>query len=151
MLKVLKNFLADTWQKAARTFWLFFRYLMSQIGIQAMNFVIGLMIIRSMAKEEYAAYTIMNTLVPVMLMLSDTGITNALMAIGRVAWEDNEKMGRLVTTGMQLRRQFAMFSFLIVGPFLAWMLFHNNVPIWNIAILMTASLTGWESASSSTR
>jgi O-antigen/teichoic acid export membrane protein len=142
MLKVLKNFLADTWQKAARTFWLFFRYLMSQIGIQAMNFVIGLMIIRSMAKEEYAAYTIMNTLVPVMLMLSDTGITNALMAIGRVAWEDNEKMGRLVTTGMQLRRQFAMFSFLIVGPFLAWMLFHNNVPIWNIAILMTASLTG---------
>jgi len=142
MLKALSHFFADTWEKLTRTFWLFFRYLMSQLGIQAMNFATGLIIIRFMAKEEYAAYTIMNTLVPVMLMLSDTGITNALMAIGRVAWEDNEKMGRLVTTGMQLRRRFALVSFLIVGPFLAWMLFHNNVPIWSIALLMAASLTG---------
>ena len=142
MLNVLTHFLVDSWEKITRTFWLFFRYLMSQLGIQAMNFVTGLIIIRYMAKEEYAAYTIMNTLVPVMLMLSDTGITNALMAIGRVAWEDNEKMGRLVTTGMVLRRRFAIISFLVVGPFLAWMLFHNNVPIWSIALLMTALLTG---------
>ena len=142
MLNSLKNFLAGTWQKVARSFWLFASYTMSQMGVQAMNFVTGLMIIRAMAKEEYAAYTIMNTMVPAMLLLSDTGITNAIMAIGRICPDDNEKMGRLVTTGLELRRRFAIICFLVVGPFLAWMLFHNHVPIWTIAILMAISLTG---------
>ena len=141
MLKVLTHFWIDTWEKAKRSFWLFFGYLLSQTGVQAMNFVIGLLIIRFLNKDGYAAYTIMNTLVPVMLMLSDTGIGTGIFAIGRLIWEDDEKMGRLVNTGLQLRRRFAAVSFCLVGPFLAWMLNRNHVPILDIVLLTTISLT----------
>lgn len=137
-----KHFLADTWQKIVRTFRMFFAYLMSQVGMQVMNFASGLLLIRAMAKDQYAAYTIMNTLVPVMLVLSDTGISSGVMAIGRHHFQDNEKMGRLVSTALQMRRKFALYSFAIIGPFLAWMLFRNSVDVWTIALLTIASLAG---------
>ena len=140
MLKSLLKNLLHIWQRARETFWLFVGYLMSQAAIQVMNFVTGILILRSMAKDEYAAYTIMNTLIPAMLLLTDTGIGTGLFSIGRVVWEDNEKMGRLVNTGMKLRRQFALVSFLLVGPFLAWMLFRNNVSIPSIILLIAISL-----------
>ena len=141
MLKTLRYLVVDTWEKVKRTFWLFSAYLASQTGVQAMNFVIGVVIIRYLAKEEYAAYTIMNTLVPVMLMLSDTGISSGISAIARVIWEDNEKMGRLVNTGLQLRRSFAMAAFCLVAPFLSWMLWRNGVGIVEIILLTAVSTT----------
>ena len=141
MLKHLMYFWNDSLEKVKRGFWLFVGYLSSQIGVQAMNFVIGILIIRSMPKSEYAAYTIMTTMVPVMLILSDTGIGTGIWAIGRLVWEDNDKTGRLVSTGLQLRRRFAMICFFVVGPFLAWMLFRHHVPTVTIILLMFFSLS----------
>jgi O-antigen/teichoic acid export membrane protein len=117
-------------------------YFISQVGIQFINMVTGLLIIQAMTKDDYARYTIINTLGPVMLMLSDNGIVTGISAIGRHIWQDNEKIGRLVTTAMLLRRRFAMLSFLVVGPLLAWMLLRNQAPVTVILLLMAVTMVG---------
>jgi len=142
MIKFIKHLWADSWQKVAQSFWLFFGYFISQVGVQFMNMVTGFVIIRVLAKDEYADYTIINTLIPVMLMLSDNGIGTGISAIGRHIWQDNEKMGRLVNTGMMLRRKFALITFIVIGPLLGWMLYRNNAPLFTILILMLVTLTG---------
>jgi O-antigen/teichoic acid export membrane protein len=142
MIKFLQHLWEDSWRKVAQSFWLFFGFFLSQIAVQFMNMVTGFLIIRVLAKDEYADYTIINTLVPVMLMLSDNGIGTGISAIGRHIWQDNEKMGRLVNTGMMLRRKFALVTFVLIGPLLAWMLYRNHAPIFTIVILMLVTLTG---------
>jgi O-antigen/teichoic acid export membrane protein len=142
MLKFFKSLWGDSWSKLIESFWLFFRYSLSQFGIQGINMVTGFLIIRALTKDDYANYTIINTLVPVMLMLSDNGIGTGIFSIGRHIWQDDEKMGRLVNTGLQLRRKFALVSFLLLGPILAWMLFHNHAPISTIVLLTVVTLTG---------
>ncbi len=142
MLKLLTSLWEDAWQKLIQSFWLVAGYLLSQVGVQAINIATGFLIIRVLAKDDYANYTLINTLGPVILMLSDNGIGTGIFAIGRRIWQDDEKTGRLVSTGLQLRRKFALVSFLLLGPFLAWMLFRNHAPILTIALLTAVTLTG---------
>ena len=142
MFKFIKSLCEDAWLKLVQSFWLFFSYFLSQIGIQAINMVTGFLIIRAMTKDDYANYTIINTLGPVMLMLSDNGIGTGMSAIGRRIWQDNEKTGRLVSTAMKLRRKFALVSFILIAPLLAWMLFRNHAPVLTIVLLTVVTVTG---------
>jgi O-antigen/teichoic acid export membrane protein len=142
MFKFINSLCVDAWPKLVQSFWLFIGYFLSQIGIQAINMVTGFLIIRAMTKDDYANYTIINTLGPVMLMLSDNGISTGMSAIGRHIWQDNEKTGRLVKTAMQLRRKFAFVSFILIGPLLAWMLFRYHASISTIALLTAVTVIG---------
>jgi O-antigen/teichoic acid export membrane protein len=138
MHKVYARLQHDGWRRAAQTLGVFLAYLATQAGVQAINTVTGLVIIRTLSKDGYAAYTIINTLGPAMLMLSDNGITTGLNAIGRKVWRDDFAMGALVNTGLRLRSRFAIFSFLVVAPFLAWTLFTKSVPVVMIVLLTAA-------------
>ena len=142
MLKHFQSLREGGWKNLIKSFWLFFGYMLSQIGVQLINMVTGFLIIRAMSKDDYANFTIITTLAPVMLLLSDNGIGGGISAIGRKIWEDNEKTGRLVSTGFQLRRKFALGSFLLIGPLLSWMLVRNHTPAFTIALLLAITLTG---------
>lgn len=145
-LHLLVSYLHGSWQthrgKLVDWFWLLLGYFVSQVAIQAMNFLGGIIIIRSLSKDDYASYTIVNTMGPVMNMLSDNGITLGLFAVGRKIWQDNEKMGSLVRTGLSLRQLFGWGGLVITAPIMAWMLDRNHASWTTIALLIAVVLGG---------
>jgi O-antigen/teichoic acid export membrane protein len=117
-------------------------YSFVQAVAQGLGFLAGIMIVRTLPKEDYAWFMIVNTIGPVMNMLSDNGITNSLAAIGGKFWQDDARMGSLVRTAMILRRRLVIFSFLVVTPFLVWMLWHNHASAVTIGWLVPITLAG---------
>ena len=134
--------LKDNHQRWFNWFRLLAGYSAVQAIAQALGFLAGIMIVRTLPKEDYALFMIVNTIGPVMNLLSDNGITNSLSAIGGKFWQDDVRMGSLVKTAMMLRRRLVVFSFIVVTPFLVWMLWRNHARVSTIAWIVPITLVG---------
>jgi O-antigen/teichoic acid export membrane protein len=108
---------------------LFFSCAFVQASAQGLGLMAGIIIVRSLSKEAYAYFLIVNTIGPMITLLSDLGITNSLSAIGGKIWDKDDKMGSLISTAAQLRKQLFLLSSLVVAPVLIWMLMRNQAPI----------------------
>jgi O-antigen/teichoic acid export membrane protein len=113
-----------------------------QAIVQVLGFAAGLLIVRTLSKREYAFFTIGNTMLAAILVLADSGISSALTAIGGRVWQDGQRLGSLLNTAFQLRRQLAAFTLLAVVPVLIWLLAQNGASWSTIAILVVAVLAG---------
>jgi O-antigen/teichoic acid export membrane protein len=113
-----------------------------QAMTQALGLLAGILIIRALPKDDYAFFTIINTIGPVMGMLSDVGVNGGLTAIGGKHWQDDQRMGSLVRTAMTLRRQLVVWSCLLIIPVLVWMLWRNHAPLAVIAWLVPLTVVG---------
>jgi O-antigen/teichoic acid export membrane protein len=142
LLRLFQSHVLDKRERLIHWFWLLIGFFLSQVAIQIMGFTCGLVIVRSLSKDDYAIYTIVMTMGPVLTMLSDTGIGVGLGAIGRKIWQDDERMGALVQTGLGMRRLFAMVSFLIVAPILLWMLLRNHATLGLSLIMLALVFSG---------
>ncbi|TRX27562.1 polysaccharide biosynthesis protein [Flavobacterium franklandianum] len=111
----------------------------AQIIVQAVGFVSGILIIRLLPVQEYAFYTLANTMLGTMTVLADGGITAGVMAQGGKVWEDKVKMGVVLATGLDLRKKFAIVSLLVSLPILFYLLLHNNAS-WLTSILIALAL-----------
>lgn len=111
----------------------------AQIIIQAVGFISGILIIRLLPVQEYAFYTLANTMLGTMTILADGGISAGVMAQGGKAWQDREKLGVVLVTGLKLRKKFAIGSLFISVPILFYLLLHNDAG-WITASLIVASL-----------
>ena len=111
----------------------------SQALIQAIGFISGIMIIRLLSTSEYALYTLANTMLGTMTLLSDGGINTGVMALGGKVWQDKVRLGIVMNTGMDLRRKFAVVSLIIAVPILIVFLKHNEAS-WLMSVLIVASL-----------
>jgi len=110
--------------------------------VQLLGFAAGLLIVRSLTKQQYAFYTIGNTMVGAILVLADSGISSALTAIGGRVWQDGRRLGSLLNTALQLRRQLAVITVLVVAPVLIWLLRQNGASRLTIFGLVLAVLAG---------
>lgn len=110
-----------------------------QVLVQAVSFVSGIMVIRLLPTDEYALYTVANTMLGTINLLSDSGITTGVMAQGGKVWQDKSKLGQVLMTGLGLRRKFAAVSLLFGIPVLVYFLNHLNASPLAI-ILIIASL-----------
>ena len=111
-----------------------------QIIVQALGFVCGILVIRMLSMEEYALYTLANTILGTMSVLSDGGISSAVMAQGGKVWTNKEKLGNVLETGLVLRRQFAIVSLIIVTPLLIYLLHLNGASFLTISLIYLAVL-----------
>jgi len=111
----------------------------AQIAVQALGFVGGILVIRLLPTQEYALYTLANTMLGTMVLLADGGISTGVMAQGGQVWQDRERLGAVLATGMDLRRRFAFISLLVATPALIYLLRHHNAS-WLLSILLTLSL-----------
>lgn len=111
----------------------------AQIVVQAVGFVSGILVIRLLPVQEYAFYTLANTMLGTMAILSDGGISTGVMAQGGRVWQDKEKLGAVLATGLDLRRKFAIVSLCVSIPILLYLLIHQGAS-WTIALLIAASL-----------
>ena len=111
----------------------------AQIIIQVLGFASGILIIRLLSVQEYAFYTLANTMLGMMAVLADGGIVPGVMAQGGKVWQNRKKMGTVLATGLDLRRKFAIASLLVSVPILFYLLLHNGAS-WIMASLIAAAL-----------
>jgi hypothetical protein len=108
-----------------------------QIGVQLIGAIAGFIIVRSLAKPEYALYAVANAGLSMFNMLADTGISPALRSIGGEVHGDRASFSQLVATARYLRHLFSGIALLISVPVTAWMLLANGA-----GALQTAALCG---------
>jgi O-antigen/teichoic acid export membrane protein len=111
----------------------------AQMLVQGLGLISGILLIRLMPVKEYAWYTIANTMLGTLTILSDGGISTGVMAEGGKVWQDKTKLGSVLATGMSLRRNFALGSLIISIPILLYLLIHQQAS-WVTAIMIALSI-----------
>lgn len=111
----------------------------AQVAVQAIGFISGILVIRLLPTQEYALYTLANTMLGTMTMLADGGIATGVMAQSGKVWQDREKLGAVLATGLNLRKKFAIGSLLIATPVLLYLLRHHDAS-WLMSVLIVISL-----------
>ena len=111
----------------------------AQVVVQAASLVCGILVIRFLPTQEYALYTLANTMLGTMTVLADSGISTGAMSIGGKVWQDANQLGNVVATGLQLRRRFAIISLLIAMPILIYLLLYHGASLIT-TLLITLSL-----------
>lgn len=110
-----------------------------QILIQAIGLLSGIIVIRLLSTEQYALYTLANTMLGTMVVLADGGISSGVMAEGGKVWRNKHDLGAVMQTGLDLRKKFAIGSLLIALPILIYLLLHHGAS-WVMAIVIIASI-----------
>ncbi|QIL75340.1 lipopolysaccharide biosynthesis protein [Hymenobacter sp. HDW8] len=111
----------------------------TQTLVQAVSLLCGILVIRLLPTQEYALYTLANTMLGTMILLADGGITAGVMAQGGKVWQDKQKLGTVLRTGLQLRKQFALGCLLLGSPVL-WFLLRHHGASWLMSALIIGSL-----------
>jgi O-antigen/teichoic acid export membrane protein len=81
-----------------------------QVAVQLLGLVSGLMIVRTMSKDQYAVYTVAGSVLGLLTLLSDLGVNSALLAVGGKEWQNEMRLGQLVRSALRLRWMFFLFS-----------------------------------------
>ncbi|WP_116107084.1 lipopolysaccharide biosynthesis protein [Lewinella sp. IMCC34191] len=122
----------------------------AQLLIQATGFICGIFIIRILTSEQYAYYTLANTMLGTMTVLADGGISTGVMALGGKNWKSREELGKILATGMHMRRQFAVGSLLVSLPILFFLLQEQGMIWWqSVLLILCLTPTFWAALSGS--
>ncbi|WCT13829.1 polysaccharide biosynthesis protein [Mucilaginibacter jinjuensis] len=74
-----------------------------------------------------------------MTVLADGGISAGVMSQGGEVWQDKDRLGAVMVTGLDLRRKFAIGSLLVALPILFYLLLHHGAGVLK-AIIIVACL-----------
>lgn len=111
----------------------------TQVVVQAIGLLCGLLVVRLLPTQEYAFYTIANTMLGTMTIMADSGIGRGVMAIGGQVWQDKKQLGDVVATGFAMRQRFALVSLLVATPILIYLLIHQKAS-WLTSVLIILSV-----------
>src|SRR4051794_14063722 len=111
----------------------------AQVLVQAITFVSGILIIRLLPTKEYGIYTLVTTMLGTMSMLADGGISTGVVSQAGRVWQDRQKLGEVLVTGIELRKKMALVCVLIAGPVLLFMLHYHGVA-WVTSLLIIFGL-----------
>jgi O-antigen/teichoic acid export membrane protein len=115
---------------------------MVQVVVQALGAAAGLLIVRTLSKQDYALFAIANSMQTTCNLLADVGIGVGVRSIGGRIYKDRYRLGQLLNTALGLRRHFALVSFSLCIPISAWMLSRNGAGLLEIVGLCTAIAFG---------
>src|ERR1700737_3608286 len=113
-----------------------------QAGVQIIGFLSGILLVRWLPQQEYAYFTIANTMQGTINLLADIGISVGLISIGGRVWQDRHRFGPLINTALNFRRKLGALAIVIVTPFLYFLLARNGASIAYAAILIALLLAG---------
>ncbi len=110
-----------------------------QILIQFAGFASGLIIVRMFTKQEYALYTLANIVLGTITVLSDSGINTGVFALAGKNTESPDKVGRILSTGLKLRRSFSFLCLIFAIPLLFYWVIARGENVFT-ATLIAVSL-----------
>lgn len=115
-------------------------YALVQVGVQVLTFTSGILLVRWLPQREYAYFTIANAMQATLNMLADIGISVGLISIGGRIWQDRNRFGELIKTGLSVRRKLAAAAIIIVAPMLYAMLSRNGASSFYALLLIAMVL-----------
>ena len=113
-----------------------------QVVVQLVGFASGILLVRWLDQNEYAYFTIANSMQGTINVLADMGISIGLISIGGRVWQDKFRFGQLITTANNFRRKLGFGAILVVTPVLYWMLARNGAAPGYAVLLIGAILLG---------
>ncbi len=108
-----------------------------QALVQALSATAGLVLVRTLEKQQYAWFTITLTMSSALSMLSNAGIGVAVTSFGGRVWEDRPRLSGLIRAALRLRWILTLIAVAITAPWTIWLLAHNGAPLPK-AIVFTA-------------
>lgn len=122
----------------------------AQVLVQVLTLFSGILIIRMLPQQEYAFYTLANTMLGTMTVLADGGISSGIMAEGGKVWRDKKALGVVLATGLDLRRKFAIGSLLFSTPILIYLLHDHGASFITCILICLALIPAFFAALSDT-
>ncbi|MBD2093926.1 polysaccharide biosynthesis protein [Trichocoleus sp. FACHB-591] len=102
------------------------KFVSVQLLVQALGFASGILLVRTLDKQQYAYLTIASTMQSAMHVLTDSGIGGGITFIGGKVWQSHYLFGRLINTAVYLRRHIALIVTVLIAPILSWILVSNH-------------------------
>ncbi|MEY2556230.1 MAG: hypothetical protein QOF93_1374 [Verrucomicrobiota bacterium] len=118
-------------------------YVLVQAAVQLIAFSSGILIVRWLPQREYAYFTIANAMQATLMLLADIGVGVGLVSIGGRVWQDRDRLGELIKTGLAVRKKLAAVAALIVAPILYAMLSKNGASSIYTLLLIGVVLAGF--------
>jgi hypothetical protein len=112
---------------------------MLQGVLQVLTFIAGIVVIRLLAEDQYAYYTIANATLGTLAVLTDSGISQWVMSRGGSVWQDRGRLGAVIACAMLLRRRFALIAGAVALPVLCLLLLRQGAS-WQTAMLVCLSI-----------
>src|ERR1700694_1082198 len=113
-----------------------------QAAVQIIGFLSGILLVRWLPQQEYAYFTIANTMQGTINLLADIGISVGLISIGGRVWQDRHRFGQLISTALSVRRKLGAVAIIIVTPVLYFLLVKNGASFFYTAVLIVVVLAG---------
>ena len=115
----------------------------AQAVVLLLNAFSGFLLVRGMSKEQYAWFTIANSLQATISVMSDSGLGSAMMAVGGRVSHDESQFVRVMKVAQQMRLEFMTLASVVVLPVGCWMLVRNDAPFSvACAVSVLVALTG---------
>lgn len=98
----------------------------SEILVKVIGLVSGIVVIRYLPVNEYAMYTIANTMLGTMIGFADGGISAGVLSMGGQNYQDKSKFSSLIKTALSLRRKFGVIAYIVLAPIVYYLLLRND-------------------------
>lgn len=121
-----------------------------QVAVQAIGFLCGILVIRLLSTQQYALYSLSNTMLGAMTILADGGISAGVMSQGGKVWKDPDKLGTVLVTGLDLRKKFAAGSLLVALPILLILLRKHGADFLTSGLLILSVIPSFYASLSGT-
>ena len=115
---------------------------LAQVGSQILTLVAGIAVVRFLAVEQYALYTIANGMMSAVYLLAESGIASAAVGIGGRSWQDGAWLGGVLAAARRRVLWLRNLTSLPVGAVLVWLLLRNGAGALDTAILVLLVLAG---------
>jgi O-antigen/teichoic acid export membrane protein len=118
-------------------------YALVQAAVQIIAFLSGILLVRWLPQREYAFFTIANSMQATLMLLADIGVSVGLVSIGGRVWQDRHRFGKLISTGLAVRKKLAATAAIVVAPILYAMLTRNGASSIYTVLLIAFVLAGF--------
>jgi len=118
----------------------FFSYFLSQVPVQILSFVTGLLLIRYMDKSEYGWYTLASSAIIMMVMFTDLGVGSGISALGGRYYENRKRLSQIFSAAHIQRKKLMILSSLLGYPYLVYVLIENKMPLSGIVMISILGL-----------
>jgi len=115
------------------------QYAFVQMVTQLLGALSGFFLLRALDSSEYAYFTLLSSVLGMVTILSDSGVSVSLTAKGGELWQNRERLSQLVRTGQRLQLRLALAALVVLSPVLFSMLRHHGASVI-YALAIVASL-----------
>lgn len=112
----------------------------SQVIIQGVGLIAGILTVRLLSIKEYAFFTLANTMLGALAVISDGGISSGVMSEAGKKWNNKEYVGLVLSTGMIIRKRFSLVALVFTLPFLTYLLLDNGAKPWQVFLVVLAMI-----------